>query len=77
MSWQDLVFGAGSFGFALALVPSIRSRDKPALATCVYTTAVLGSFAAAYASLGLWLAGASALLTCAGWAALAAQRLRR
>jgi hypothetical protein len=52
--WQDIVISAGALILALALWPSILSKDKPALWTSLVTGAVLFVFALTYGSLSLW-----------------------
>ena len=52
--WQDVIFSIGSVIFAIALLPSVFSNDKPALATSVMTGTVLVIFTITYATLGLW-----------------------
>ena len=44
MAWQDLVIGIGNWIFVLALIPSIVSRKKPALATSIMTVIVVTVF---------------------------------
>jgi hypothetical protein len=71
---QDLVITAGSLALSAALVPSLRSRvGKPVRSTCALTAAVLYAFALCYATLGLPLAAATALLSAALWTALLLQ----
>ena len=71
---QDIILTAGSIVFILALVPSIRSKDKPALLTSSMTAFVLYVFACTYISLGLWLTASVTALTAAMWTALAVQK---
>lgn len=77
MSWQDWVIGAGQFVFALALVPSVRSSQKPALATSLLTAAGLTAFGVCFATLGLWLSVAGVWSSAAMWWLLAVQVSRR
>ena len=55
MVWQDIVLSVGAWIFFIALIPSIKSRDKPAIMTSLPTGIVLVIFALTYATLGLWL----------------------
>ncbi|OGL31134.1 hypothetical protein A3F37_02015 [Candidatus Saccharibacteria bacterium RIFCSPHIGHO2_12_FULL_41_12] len=51
MSWQDYVFSLGSLVFTIALLPSVRSSDKPHIKTSIITAVVLTIFAGAYFSM--------------------------
>lgn len=73
MSWQDLLFAVGSIVFAIALVPSIRSADKPALSTSLLTGGVLATYVVAFATLNLWYAAATDAVCVAAWFVLAWQ----
>lgn len=75
--WQDIVIAIGSLVFAAALIPSVVSKDKPALWTSLMTGTVLIVFTATYASLDLWYATATTALTAVLWLVLAAQKLTR
>lgn len=77
MSWQDALFAAGQIAFAIALLPSVFGRDKPAAWTSGATGAVLAMFAVAYASLGLTWAAASCAVCAATWLVLLWQKLFR
>lgn len=68
MSWQDIVFGVGSILFILALIPTIRSGEKPAPTTSAATATILFFFGIAYMSLDLWFAAATSYLTSLTWA---------
>lgn len=54
MIWQDWVFGIGTIIFAIALLPSVFGKEKPAISTSVPTGAILMFFAFTQASLSLW-----------------------
>ena len=73
--WQDIVIGIGSLIFAAALVPSVLSKDKPALWTSITTGIVLAVFTATYASLSLWYATFTTSLAALLWIVLAVQKL--
>lgn len=68
--WQDIVFGIGNGVFALALVPTIRGREKPARLTCAGTVIALCGFVVAQISLALWLTAAVTVLEAALWTVL-------
>lgn len=44
MTIQDLIFACGGLIFAIALLPSIRSNQKPALSTCIMSSLILAAF---------------------------------
>lgn len=76
-SWQDIVLAIGSLVFAIALIPSLLSKDKPALLTSGSTSLVLFVFTITYASLSLWYATVTTALSAALWGVLALQKLIR
>ena len=76
-TWQDIVLATGSLILAVALVPSLHSKDKPALLTSITTSSVLFVFAFAYATLSLWYAMVTTGFTAILWAILAVQKLIR
>jgi ammonia channel protein AmtB len=65
--WQDIVFMLGGFIFSIALIPSIRNKNKPALSTSLSTAIVLCIFCIAYASMGFWLAFSAQVLSTIAW----------
>jgi hypothetical protein len=73
MIWQDLLLMIGSFGLILGLLPSLFGKRKPEFSTSLFTAYILLYFAAAYFTLGLWLAFTGALLTSLCWFILAYQ----
>lgn len=75
-NWQDIVLTLGSIVFLLALVPSIKSKDKPAVATSIMTGLVLFVFAATYTTLHLWFSAATTALTGVLWLVLAVQKVK-
>jgi len=74
MSWQDILLSIGQFVFAVALLPSVFSKDKPALSTSLTTGIVLAIFAFTYFTLKLWSAATFAVLVGAIWFILAVQK---
>ena len=74
-TWQDIVLAIGSLVLAGALIPSIASKDKPALWTSVVTGTVLAVFTVVYGSLSLWYATITTGITTLLWAALALQKI--
>ena len=73
--WQDITLAVGSLIFAIALVPSIMSKDKPALWTSTVTGGVLIVFTGTYASLSLWYATFTTALAAILWIVLALQKI--
>ena len=76
MAWQDIILSVGSWIFAVALIPSVVSKDKPALSSSLMTGSVLGVYAVTYVSLSLWVAAASTVLVAGMWFTLAVQKYR-
>jgi hypothetical protein len=72
--WQDGVLALGALMFAIALIPSVTSKDKPALWTSILTCTVLIVFAITYASLSLWFATITTSLTALLWGVLIIQK---
>lgn len=73
MTWQDLVLATCSLCFTVAIVPAIRSPQKPPLATSAMNAGVLAIFSGTLATLSLWYSAVTALTTCIAWAILAVQ----
>lgn len=73
-SWQDLVICLGCFGFALALVPSIRGKQKPARSSCLITMVLLAMIATSFITLHLWASFFAELASFAAWSILLFQR---
>lgn len=63
--------------FAVALIPSILSKDKPAIMTSLTTGSVLLVFSIAYFTLGLWVATFTNGIVGAMWLYLAWQKYRK
>ena len=76
MIWQDIVLMVGSFIFSIALIPTVRGKDKPALSTSLLTSGVLSVFVICFFTLGLYLAAISGILTTIMWVILALQAMR-
>lgn len=76
MIWQDWVFGIGTIIFSIALLPSILSKEKPAISTSIPTGSILALFALTQASLSLWFASGMSLVAAFLWFTLALQKYR-
>ena len=74
MLWQDWVFSVGQVVFLIALIPTIRGKDKPALTTSAVTSLILAFFAYTYFTLELWFSTVSSIAMTAAWATLAIQK---
>lgn len=77
MIWQDAVLTAGSLVFLAALLPMLRSAEKPPLTTSGTTGIVLLVFAYTYATLGALFGAATTASAAAVWLALAWQRIQK
>ncbi len=76
MVWQDVVYAVGQWVFIVALIPSILSKDKPALTSSLLTGLVLLVYAFTLASLNLWISTISTLATSVAWFVLALQKYK-
>ncbi|OGG47253.1 hypothetical protein A2671_02625 [Candidatus Kaiserbacteria bacterium RIFCSPHIGHO2_01_FULL_49_13] len=77
MLWQDIVITVGQWIFLVALIPSIRSTDKPAFWTSVMTGGILLVFGLTYATMGLWYSAFSSACLALGWCYLSYQKWRQ
>jgi len=75
MVWQDIVFTVGSFIFSVALIPTIRAKNKPPVITSFITFAVLATFVACYLSLGFYVSAIAGGLTAICWLILYIQKV--
>ncbi len=76
MRWQDIVISIAQVCFIFAMLPSILSKDKPALATSVMNVVLVSIIATSLLTLHLWLSGLTAIGIATTWAILAAQKIR-
>ncbi|MDB5171169.1 MAG: hypothetical protein JWO35_863 [Candidatus Saccharibacteria bacterium] len=74
---QDTILTIGSLALAVALIPTVLGKQKPALSTSLLTAATLATFAAVYVSLHLLFSAAVTLFSAAVWLLLAAQKRRQ
>lgn len=68
MPWQDWIFTIGQLIFVIALIPTIRGKDKPAFISSFITTIILLSFGITYLTLKLWGSSIFAFLNAIAWA---------
>jgi hypothetical protein len=73
MQWQDFAITAGTITFIFALIPSIYSNNKPAMATSLMTGSVLTVFTIVYITLSLWFSAVTTAITALLWFVLSAQ----
>ena len=71
--WQDFVLATSTLAFNIALLPSVLSKHKPALGTCVLTAIFLTANVTAYFTLHLWYAAVMASINLALWVTLLVQ----
>lgn len=74
MSWQDIVLTVGQFVFIIALLPSIFSKDKPAISTSVLNSSVLYIISYVNATLNLYGNAVGLFIVATLWAFLAIQK---
>lgn len=72
--WQDAVLMVTGFLFSVALIPTIKAKEKPAKLTCLLTAACLAINSVCLATLGLWLAFISVVLSDMVWWVLLFQK---
>ena len=74
MIWQDIVIMVSCFGFAIALIPSIRGKQKPPRSSCFLTIVLLTAIAVSFGTLKLWLSLASEITAIVAWGVLFFQK---
>ncbi len=77
MVWQDIVMAVGQFIFFVALIPTIKAKEKPALSTCVVTAVILTAYIPTLWTLRLYTGMTSTVLIAGGWWTLAIQNYSR
>lgn len=75
--WQDVVIAIGNWIFVIALIPTVRAKEKPALSTSILTGAVLAVFSFTFSTLSLLNSAVSAAAISITWFILAGQKLLR
>ena len=76
MRWQDIVIALAQICFIFAMLPSIRSKDKPATATSVMNVGLVSIITICLLTLRLWFSAATALGVAIAWTILAAQKIK-
>lgn len=77
MIWQDFVYAVGNVIFALALIPSIRSNDKPAIYTSGITATTLIVFSVTAITLELYLTAFVTVVGALMWTVLVYQKFKQ
>lgn len=77
MIWQDMVPIIGNIVFAVALIPSILSKQKPHRLSCAMTAGVLFLYAGTFWTITLWYWSLATLVTATAWTILLFQRRMR
>lgn len=75
MRWQDIVISIVQIGFVIAMIPSITSKNKPALATCVMNVVFVCIVTFCLLTLELWLSAVTAAAVAFTWGILAVQKI--
>ena len=76
MQWQDIIISLAQIGFIFALIPSIRSKNKPSLATSVMYASLITLIAFCLLTLELWFSALTAALGATAWVVLAVQKIK-
>ena len=74
MIWQDFVIMIACFGFAVALIPSIRGKQKPPKSSCILTIILLAAIAISLGTLNLWLSVFAEVTSIIAWGVLLFQK---
>jgi hypothetical protein len=68
MTWQDWVIGIGQFVFFIALIPTIKGKNKPAVSTAITTAITMSVYIPTLWTLKLyWSVLPTVLGTVAWW----------
>lgn len=77
MRWQDIVLSLSGLVFSIALIPTILSKEKPALTTDLLTCLFVALNALAFLTLSLWFAAATSTLNFIVWFVIFTQKYRQ
>lgn len=75
--WQDYVISICILVFIVALLPSVRGSDKPALSTSLITASVQLVLTLTYVTMELWYSVATGIVLFLLWSLLAGQVMTR
>ena len=74
--WQDLGLMIANVVFAIALIPTLKSKEnKPAKLTSLITGGALLFVSFIFTTLGLWFASVMAFVTAIMWFVILAQKI--
>ncbi len=76
MIWQDVVIAVAQIFFIVALVPSITTKDKPALITSAMNMTLVWAIAATMVTLHLWFSAITAFAIGLGHLTLTIQKAK-
>lgn len=76
MVWQDIVIAVAQIFFVIALIPSITTKDKPALATSAMNMTLVWTVAATMSTLHLWFSTITAFAIGCGHLILTIQKAK-
>lgn len=76
MIWQDLILIAGNFVFILALIPSLKSKNKPSFYTSLPNSIIMTVFGITLFTLNLWGSAVLTLILASMWGILAIQKYK-
>jgi len=76
MRWQDIVISVAQIFFVIALIPSIRGKDKPALTTSAMNTILVCTVATTLLTLELWFSALTAFAIGVGHLILTIQKAK-
>lgn len=74
MSWQDIVLSVSQVVFVIALLPSVFSKNKPAIATSVMNLIFLYVISYVYLTLSLFGSAIGIFIVATLWTVLAVQK---
>ena len=76
MQWQDIAISVAQWVAIVAMLPSVFSKDKPALSSSLLTVGSVIVFFVSYLTLGLFVSALSAAVLLVTWLVLAYQQWR-
>ncbi len=71
--WQDYVISIGNIIFVISLIPSVLSKNKPALMTSLLSAVTLFLFVFTFLTLKLWFSAIAQAGSATLWSILAIQ----
>jgi len=74
MQWQDIVISVAQIGFVFALIPSIKSSDKPSITTSAMYASLVTIITICFLTLHLWFSALTAAMGAISWMILVVQK---